>query len=98
MSLEPGGKISGVIGDAATSQPVSGQFLNIYRAETGEYFPFRPLTNAAGEYVTTGLPAGNYHLLYGGSEDYLFQWNGNVTFNPEAMPVAVTAGNTTPKC
>ena len=93
FSLSNGGIISGTISGAGT--PLQGQFVQIYHAETNELMPFKPVTNASGQYTTVGLPAGNYRIYVGGTTHYISTWYNNTFSESASTPVAVAVGNTT---
>ena len=61
FTLTPGGRISGVVRDAAGA-PLSNTLIEVYSAD-GRTLITTAVTNGAGQYITgDGLPGGNYLL------------------------------------
>src|SRR4029450_9576183 len=96
FSLEAGGRISGVVRDAATSAGQISITANIY-SSTGQLLT-SGFTNALGEYTSNdGLPSGSYFASTANSRGYINRLYNNIecpagcrpTFG---APVGVHAG------
>ena len=57
--LSPGGSITGTVTDATTAAPLQSVSVQIYSSSAG-FFVTGAVSNAAGVYTVTGLPAGTY--------------------------------------
>ncbi len=92
--LARGGQISGLVtGDGGTPQS-NGQ-VKIYDS-TGLQVASVSI-GSDGSYITAGLPAGTYSVLFDlfSSSEYVDQWYNNKNSRTEADPVTVTVGNVT---
>jgi major membrane immunogen (membrane-anchored lipoprotein) len=89
------GSISGNVTDSATSAAISGMTIKAYASPAG-YFAAQATTDGLGNYILTGLDAGNYVVeAYTSGTNYLTQYWDHVSEYASASPVAVTAGVTT---
>ena len=99
FGLAVGGRITGVVTDAATGVPVSGVSVYIYDA-SGSFIASRS-TNASVWYLTgPGLPTGSYRVQADfNSLGYVSEAYDNIPCmgcsSTTGTPVAVTAGTTT---
>jgi hypothetical protein len=99
FALAKGGRISGTITDAATSQPLSGVYVYVYNA-SGVQITYGS-TDGSGVYASrSGLPTGTYYARTYNSLGYADELYDNIPC-PGGMctltsgtPVAVTAGAT----
>lgn len=61
LALAPGGRVSGVVTDGSTGEPVYG--ASVEAEPLGEGAPFSTETARDGTYELRGLPAGSYRLM-----------------------------------
>ena len=98
FALDPGGRISGRVTSAATGLGIADIWVYVYDASNRLYGT--PRSNAAGDYVTNGLPVGTYYLKIVNAPGYIPElYDSIVCLGCSALtgtPVSVTAGNTTP--
>jgi hypothetical protein len=93
-ALHPGGQIGGTVTAAATKATL-GEVSACAFGSSGEFVNRCASTNSSGEYTISGLPTGQYTVVFSSSGPYAYQYyNGKVAFN-EAQPVSVTAGSLT---
>ena len=94
-ALQPGGKITGTVTDAATHAAVASECVSAYDASGGSVGFGQ--TDSAGHYTVSGLASGSYKVGFraclGGN--YLPQFYNNKGSLATADPVSVTAGSTT---
>jgi hypothetical protein len=100
-ALARGGRISGVVTDASTGQPLSGvcATVGVFDSHSGEP-PGQPLnagcTDASGRYTINGLPTGRYHVqFYDPSGVYASEFLRNQPDSYKAARVRVAAGKET---
>ncbi|WP_223789126.1 carboxypeptidase-like regulatory domain-containing protein [Marinicella meishanensis] len=63
VTLQSGYSLNGTISDT-TGQGIEGAAVYIYKADDSSYSSFSyAYTDAQGNYVLTGIPAGQYHLI-----------------------------------
>lgn len=98
FALSPGGRISGVVTDAATGNPLASATVQVYDANG--FFATGAFTNALGQYTTTGgLLSGSYYVRTFNGLGYvnkLYDVFTCLQCNPTTgVPVAVTVGTTT---
>jgi hypothetical protein len=99
FSLSPGGRISGVIKNAATNAAIAGVAVRAFDA-TGQFIS-DAVSDGAGKYVTgTGLPSGIYYVRTVGAPGYQDGLYNGFACAPSCTvttgtSVAVTAGQTT---
>jgi 5-hydroxyisourate hydrolase-like protein (transthyretin family) len=105
FALNPGGRISGTITNAATGAPI--QFVSVQAATRVNgsitIIGQGPLTNAAGEFMIGGLATGNYFLFTAGGSGVMNEVYNDIRCALNCHPilqsgeeVAVTAGQLTP--
>jgi len=90
------GQISGTVSSASTKAPLAG--IDVCDTEAGgeELFGNCSLTNSAGEYMISGLAAGQYTVeFYPESTNYILQYYNNKSSSSETDPVTVVEGLTT---
>ena len=99
FGLDPGGRISGTVTNAANGQPIAG--IRVFAIGPGE-FPFATgITDASGNYITDGGSAtGNVWILTENNLGFQNEAYDDVKclfcdFFADADPVAVTVGVTT---
>ena len=92
--LAKGGTISGKVKDAATQAGIPGVSIYVYDALTNLFLTWAN-TDASGAYSAVGLASGNYKLQYNAT-GYIGRWSGNMPDQASAVPVSLTAPNTTP--
>jgi carboxypeptidase family protein len=102
FSLTTGGRITGTVTAAAGGAPISNVSISVY--STSGLFMASGFTSPAGNYVTGGLPAGNYlvrtsfnssgfiNMVHGSPADIPCQSCSTTV----GAPVTVTLGSATP--
>jgi hypothetical protein len=98
FALVKGGRISGIVTDAATSAPLNTVGVQIYNSSGA--FVTSGATNSSGIYTSgTGLPTGTYYARTFNSQGYVDELYDNITcLNcnvTTGTPISVTAGATT---
>ncbi len=98
FALEPGGRISGVVTDAATSAPLAEVNVLIVNS-TGEVVA-STATISSGQYISdAGLPSGTYFARTFNSQGYIDELYDNINcFNcdlTDGTPITVTLPSTT---
>ena len=88
-ALEPGGKITGTVTDAASKAAIAEASVCASSSAALRC----ATTNASGEYTITGLPTGEYTVKFSAST-YASQYYDGAETAAEATPVPVTAGVT----
>jgi hypothetical protein len=90
------GTISGTVTNAATGVPLQGIEVDVTNLGT-ELFA-KVSTDVAGNYQLTGLPAGNYQVLFQPNNDqgqnYVYQYYPDKSNAAAAQAVTVTPGQT----
>ena len=95
-ALTLGGSVSGTITDSDTGLPLGGVCVTIVRAGDGEHAGLA-CTAADGRYRTSGLPTGQYQVLFNDpSARHVTEWWNDQPTRTTATPVAVTVGSDTP--
>jgi hypothetical protein len=91
--LTVGGQIAGTVTDATTSLGVEGAFVCAFvlESEAGGC----ALTAAGGVYTVSGLPTGEYRVLFGYPKKYTFQYYKGKINPTESDIVRVTQGQLT---
>jgi hypothetical protein len=75
FALDPGGRFSGTITNAAGNAAIAGIGVQIFNAAGVALGTFN--SNALGVYTTTGLPDGTYHARTTNTQGFVNkQWNG----------------------
>lgn len=92
FTLSTGGKIAGLVSDAATGLPIADALIEVL-ARNGR-LTLAGRSDAQGLYTIAGLPTGSY-LVGARIRGYMTQWYDSVATRREAAPVPVTAPNTT---
>jgi molybdopterin-binding protein len=95
--LHEGGKITGVVTDATTHNPIEGIFV-CASLVGGEGEGECATTAPGGSYLIKGLPAGSYTVEFRGpyeETDYLPQYYNGKSTSSGADHVSVTEGSTT---
>lgn len=92
FTLSTGGKIAGLVTDAATGLPIADAQIELL-ARSGR-LTLIGRSDAQGLYTIGGLPTGSY-LVGARIKGYMTQWYDSVATRREALPAAVTAPNTT---
>lgn len=97
FSLVTGGKISGTVRNADTTNPVQGAWVAVFDEMLSAQVPFSAATAADGTYTTCALPAGKYRMIVGSNSEpgYVATWYNNNQLNMASTPVTVAAGATT---
>ncbi|MFC1779061.1 carboxypeptidase regulatory-like domain-containing protein [Thermodesulfobacteriota bacterium] len=94
FSLKPDGSVSGTVVDEATGQPIPSVWVNV---STDIWGGISTMTDAFGEYLIGGLPAGEYKVVaYDYNYNYAVEYYDNATNRENATPVTVTSGADTP--
>ncbi len=89
-----GGGISGNVTDGTTG--ISGVVVVVFTHDNINSQMGLAFTNASGDYTLTGLPTGDYKVLFsGGSAGYLSEWFNDMPDFNSADLVTVTAPATT---
>jgi hypothetical protein len=107
FALDPGGSVSGIVRNSATSAPLINVTVTIVALEVaGNYNLYRTVssgfTNVSGQYLASGLPTGTYYAVTrnnSGFVDELYEGvpcPGFCSSLVSGTPIAVTAGVTTP--
>jgi hypothetical protein len=99
-AMRPGGKLTGVVTDAVTHDPIAGIEACAFRPLVVEDPPSRcGATNADGEYTIDPLVGGEYVVVFrapsNGPLDYAPQYYNDQASSEQANEVLVTAGETT---
>ncbi len=90
--LTRGGSISGNVTDQ-DGNPLEDIYVYVYDATNDSYISYS-YTDAAGNYVLSAIPTGNYKVqFYGDSQGYLIEWHNDKPDSDSADPIAVTAPN-----
>jgi hypothetical protein len=100
FALTPGGRISGAVTDAGTSQPLANVNVNLYNSAGGLVTSVP--TNGSGAYTLHGgLVSGTYYVATSSSQGYSDELYNDIPC-PGALctvtsgtPISVTAGATT---
>ena len=99
FALAPGGRISGTVTDAATTNPIPGVSVQIFDA-AGLQISSSLTTNLGGYISTAGLTTGTYYVKVANALGYVNQAYSGVpctTCDPRTgTPISVTVGTTTP--
>ncbi|HEX4467417.1 MAG TPA: carboxypeptidase regulatory-like domain-containing protein, partial [Solirubrobacteraceae bacterium] len=97
-TLVTGGTIEGVVGDASSRQVISDVEVCAF-ASAGESFSTCAFTDATGHYAISGLPSGDYRILFVASERFTTpfarQYFHGVGSYEAGAPVGVIAGHVT---
>jgi hypothetical protein len=98
--LQPGGAISGMVTGSAR-KPLANVCVQVFNAKNGASVTsplFGPITNSAGAYQVSGLPAGSYDVEFYAclaNSRYASQWYRGQAAQTSATAVKVRAGATT---
>lgn len=90
LSLATGGRVTGTVTDAGSSQPLRD--LLVIASRRSDNLTNTAFTGADGSYAVEGLPTGEYVV----SVPEIGKWWNNRTNSDDADGVNVTAGTTTP--
>ncbi|MGC5333911.1 carboxypeptidase regulatory-like domain-containing protein [Micromonospora sp. DT62] len=94
VRLDPPGRISGVISDAASGRPVPGVHVAVVPfVPHPKYSPDTPITDDTGRYSVTGLGPYDWPLRFSGT-GIATQWSGGVGNVLLARTVRVRPGGT----
>jgi len=96
ITLEEGGRFSGIVTDASDGSPIGNAFVEPVRPDNVALRfsnHFLGITNAAGDYETSlALPPGNYHMLArpGGGANYVVEAWEDYPCQHQACPILDT--------
>ena len=98
FDLEPGGRISGAVTDAATTDPIQSVGVGIYDGD-GDWVA-SGWTDGSGDYITGGIPSGTYYARTWNSDGYLEELYDDLPClgycdETAGTPISVTAESTT---
>jgi hypothetical protein len=98
FALAKGGRVSGILRDAATSAPLAGLWVQVGTASGG--YLTSGYTDSAGNFVTQdGLPSGTYYAITSNRGGYINEVYDNLPCAGCSLgggtPIAVTAPGTT---
>ncbi len=95
-----GGGIAGNVLAADTSTPLENVEVDIYDQDGNDLYYAATGTDAAGNYSATGLPSGNYRVLFTTgtfvTSDYVNQYYKDKSSLAAATPIIVTAPSLVP--
>ncbi len=94
--LEPGGQIAGNVSDETTAEPIEEARVCVRDPGSGEQIACG-YTNFAGDYVISGLPAGEYAVRFDPpyGANYIGEYFDDVPTMAESAPVSTELGMTT---
>jgi len=97
IDLPVGGTISGTVMETGTLTTLVEIDIDVFDT-AGTLMPVHAKTDASGNYIIGGLPSGNYVVRADPTlaQGYAPQFYPGVTFEADALPVAVTAGSDRP--
>jgi hypothetical protein len=80
FALDPGGTITGVIRNAASSAALSSVSVHVYAPGTGSSptFVTSGFTNSSGIYTANGLPTGTYYVLTSNTQGFVDEIFDNI--------------------
>jgi len=84
------GAISGTITDQATTLPVAGVNVRLWRTNTQTYIT--ATTNALGQYTIANIPPGSYELQFAKSGSYVTRWYNGAADRGSATHEILGAG------
>ena len=97
-AMQEGGRITGTITDASTSDPLEDAEACVTKpGEEEEYFACG-YSNASGDYMIPGIPPGTYDVVFHGpyGTSYAAQYYDGKASIGEGTSLPVTTGSTTP--
>ncbi|MFB3853554.1 MAG: carboxypeptidase regulatory-like domain-containing protein [Vicinamibacterales bacterium] len=98
FALTQGGRISGRVTSAASGLGMGGIWVYVY--DSSNNLHGTPQTSSAGDYITSGLPPGSYHLQIVNVPGYIPEAYDNIPCigcsTSTGTPVTVNVGETTP--
>jgi hypothetical protein len=90
-ALALAGSISGRVTGPGGTSPLSGIWVQAYRAADGEYVASAE-TDTNGVYTISGLAAGANVVQFYGSGTYMGEWYSDAATQEEATPINLTEG------
>jgi hypothetical protein len=85
--------VQGTVTDSVSHAPLGNVCAYLYRASDGGYSGYGTCTDAAGQYVLNGMPAGSYVLgFYDSTGQHLTQWSAAKATKAAADPFTLTQG------
>ena len=99
FALVKGGQIAGHISAAVGGAMLANISVNVADASGTFIWGWENPTDAAGAYITTGLPAGTYYIRTESTSGYVNEFYDNLPYGSNVTnttPVVVALGATTP--